>query len=165
MRKSVQLDAGVKVKPPAGDLGHRGGRAVMGERDRMQIGELARRTGVSTRSLRYYEQRGLLRAHRDTNGYRRYDAECVETVGRIRELLATGLGTDDIRVLLPCTQGGPALMPCALSWGAIERQMVQLDEEIAELERRRAALGTYAQIMRERGTQDEALAASALRSA
>ncbi|MFJ9466779.1 MerR family transcriptional regulator [Streptomyces caniferus] len=132
----------------------------------MRIGELARRTGVSTRALRYYEQRGLLRAQRDANGYRRYDdEEAVELVGRIRELLATGLNTDDIRALLPCAQGGPGLTPCALSSGIVERQMAQLDAEIADLTRRRAALGAYAQVMRERRAQDEALAIRALRSA
>lgn len=131
----------------------------------MRIGELARRTGVSTRVLRYYEQRGLLRAERDVNGYRRYDGEqSVETVGRIRELLAAGLNTDDIRELLPCAQGGPGLIPCALSTGIVARQMAQLNEEIAELLRRRAALGAYAQVMRERRAGDEALAVMALRS-
>ncbi|MGX1853874.1 MerR family transcriptional regulator [Streptomyces sp. NBC_01456] len=132
----------------------------------MRIGELARHTGVSTRALRYYEQRGLLRAQRDANGYRRYDdEEAVEIVGRIRELLATGLNTDDIRTLLPCAQGGPGLTPCALSCGIVERQMIQLDAEIADLSRRRAALGAYAQVMRERRAEDEALATRALRSA
>ncbi|MFI9047762.1 MerR family transcriptional regulator [Streptomyces sp. NPDC053427] len=140
-------------------------RMPSGERDRMRIGELARRAGVSTRSLRYYEQRGLLCADRDANGYRRYDAGSVDTVARIRELLAIGLATDDIREVLPCAQGGPGLIPCALSWGTLERQMAQLDAEIAELQRRRAAVGAYAQVMRERRSQDEALAARALRSA
>ncbi|MFH8678333.1 MerR family transcriptional regulator [Streptomyces lydicus] len=149
----MQLDIGVKVKP----AGKRG--------TRMRIGELARRTGVSTRVLRYYEQRGLLGAERDANGYRRYDGEdAVEVVGRIRELLATGLNTDDIRELLPCAQGGPGLTPCALSSGIVERKMAQLDHEMTELARRRAALGAYVQVMRERRTQDEALAALALRA-
>lgn len=131
----------------------------------MRIGELARRTGVSTRVLRYYEQRGLLRAERDANGYRRYDGEgAVATVGRIREMLATGLNTDDIRELLPCAQGGPALMPCAFSYQVVTRKMTQLDAEMAELARRRAALGVYVQAMGERQEQDEALARRALRS-
>ncbi|WP_241745929.1 MerR family transcriptional regulator [Streptomyces lydicus] len=134
--------------------------------ERMRIGELARRTGVSTRVLRYYEQRGLLRAQRDANGYRRYDEkESVERVGRIRELLALGLNTDDIRTVLPCAQGGPGLMPCAFSSGIVERQMSQLEAEIAELSRRRAALEAYAQVMQARRAEDEALAARALRSA
>ncbi|MEU8681492.1 MerR family transcriptional regulator [Streptomyces sp. NPDC048611] len=132
----------------------------------MRIGELARRTGVSTRVLRYYEQRGLLHARRDTNGYRRYDArESVERVGRIRELLAVGLNTDDIRALLPCAQGGPGLQACAFSSGVMNRQMAQLEAEIAELTRKRAALAAYAQVMQARRAEDEALAARALRSA
>ena len=43
--------------------------------------------------------------------------------------------------------------------------MIQLDSEIADLARRRAALGAYVQVMRERGAEDEALATRALRSA
>ncbi|MFB6440759.1 MerR family transcriptional regulator [Streptomyces sp. NPDC056411] len=132
----------------------------------MRIGELARRAGVSARVLRYYEQRGLLSSGRDANGYRRYEGEAaVERVRKIRELLATGLNTEDIRALLPCAQGGPGLVPCALSSGIVDRQMAQLDAEIAELMERRAALGVYAQVMRERGAQDRALAERALRSA
>ncbi|MFG2135574.1 MerR family transcriptional regulator [Streptomyces sp. NPDC048650] len=165
MGNRLLLDAGVKVKSAIRNGQYEGVRTAMGERDRMRIGELARRTGVSTRSLRYYEQRGLLHARRDANGYRRYDSDSVETVGRIRELLATGLGTDDIRDLLPCAQGGLGLVPCALSWGTIERKQAQLDAEIAELIRRRASLATFSQIMRERQERGEAPAAPALRSA
>ncbi|MCK7623006.1 MerR family transcriptional regulator [Streptomyces sp. RS10V-4] len=145
-------------------MGH-GSRTGARPADRMRIGELARRTGVSTRVLRYYEQRGLLCAGRDPNGYRTYDADAVDTVTRIRELLATGLNTDAIRALLPCAQGGPGLTPCAFSCGVVERQMARLDDEIAELRQRRAALAAYARTMRERRAQDEALAAMALRSA
>ncbi|MGW2405325.1 MerR family transcriptional regulator [Streptomyces sp. NPDC001739] len=132
----------------------------------MRIGELARRTGVSPRVLRYYEQQGLLSAERDANGYRRYRGEeAVEAVRRVRELLAAGLNTDEIRGLLPCAQGGPGLIPCALSTGIVERRMAQLDAEMAELAQRRAALSVYAQVMRKRREEDAALATMALRSA
>ncbi|MFK8848699.1 MerR family transcriptional regulator [Streptomyces sp. Ac-502] len=131
----------------------------------LRIGELAERTGVSARSLRYYEQQGLLRADRDANGYRRYGPDAPETVGRIRELLATGLGTDAVRELLPCAQGGPGLVFCDHSCGVVERQMARLDAEIAELARKREALAAYAHVMRQRRDQDRALADMALRSA
>ncbi|WP_372446396.1 MerR family transcriptional regulator [Streptomyces chrestomyceticus] len=137
----------------------------LGTGDGLRIGELAERTGASARSLRYYEQQGLLRADRDANGYRRYGPDAPETVGQIRELLATGLSTDAIRELLPCAQGGPGLVFCDRSCGVVERQMAQLDAEIAELARKREALATYAHVMRQRRDQDRALASMALRSA
>ena len=56
----------------------------------MRIGELAERTGVSTRLLRYYGEQGLLAASRDGNGYRCYDEDAVVRVRQIRRLLARG---------------------------------------------------------------------------
>ena len=60
----IGLDAGVKVY-----------------RRRMRIGELAARVGTSTRTLRYYESRGLLRARRAVNGYRDYDEDDLRFSG------------------------------------------------------------------------------------
>jgi DNA-binding transcriptional MerR regulator len=68
----------------------------------MRIGELARRTGATTRALRYYEQRGLLGVDRATNGYRDYGPDAVRRVRNIRRLLEAGLGCDDIRELDGC---------------------------------------------------------------
>lgn len=111
----------------------------------MLIGELARRTGVSTRLLRYYEEQGLLRSERDSNGYRRYAPEAVERVRRVRELLATGLNTDAIRTVLPCTHSaGPGVRDCAHFTDIVDGQLSKLDDDIAELQRRRAALTDYA---------------------
>lgn len=68
----------------------------------MRIGELARRTGASVRSLRHYESTGLIEAARRDNGYRDFDATAVERVRRIRGFLANGFTIDDIRPLSPC---------------------------------------------------------------
>ncbi|GGX09204.1 MerR family transcriptional regulator [Streptomyces noursei] len=68
----------------------------------MRIGELARITGVTTRALRYYEEQGLLRPERSTNGYRSYGESAVRVVANIRLLLAAGLTTDDLRLLDGC---------------------------------------------------------------
>jgi MerR family regulatory protein len=46
----------------------------------MLIGELAERAGTSTRTLRYYEQHGLVRARRSANGYRVYDEAELPTL-------------------------------------------------------------------------------------
>ncbi|MFJ9647563.1 MerR family transcriptional regulator [Streptomyces sp. NPDC004244] len=68
----------------------------------MRIGELSRRTGVSQRSLRYYEEQGLLTPTRLPNGYRDYDEHTVTTVRRIQVLLSAGLGTSAVAEILPC---------------------------------------------------------------
>lgn len=64
----------------------------MTEAARLRIGELARRTGVATELLRAWERRyGLLSPARTAAGYRLYSSGDVRQVGRMRELLATGL--------------------------------------------------------------------------
>jgi len=45
----------------------------------MRIGELATRTGVPTRMLRYYEEQGLITPRRLANGYREYDDFLADT--------------------------------------------------------------------------------------
>ncbi|MCG5214827.1 MerR family transcriptional regulator [Streptosporangium sp. KLBMP 9127] len=77
----------------------------------MRIGELAQRTGVSERSLRYYEQQGLLTAERTAGGHRDYRDGAVDRVIRIQELFAAGLSSSKIARLLPCMRdadGGPS---------------------------------------------------------
>ena len=80
----------------------------------MRIGEMVRRTGVSERLLRYYEEQGLLTPERLPSGYRVYVEQDVETVRRIRALLAAGLTTDTIAKVLPCVrEEGERLVPSA----------------------------------------------------
>lgn len=67
----------------------------------MRIGELARRTGVPTRMLRYYEEQDLLHPERADNGYRDYDESAVARVTQIRGLLDSGLTTEIIRRIVP----------------------------------------------------------------
>nr|WP_269326970.1 MerR family transcriptional regulator [Kineosporia mesophila] len=62
---------------------------------------MSEKTGVSARSLRYYEQQGLISAVRRPNGYRDYDDEAVTTVLMIRSLIDRGCPTELIRSLLP----------------------------------------------------------------
>ncbi|MER7846340.1 MerR family transcriptional regulator [Kitasatospora sp. NPDC096077] len=67
----------------------------------MRIGELARRTGVTPRALRYYEEQGLLTPERRPSGYREYGDRDVDTVHGIRTLLAAGLNSAVIAEILP----------------------------------------------------------------
>jgi DNA-binding transcriptional MerR regulator len=66
----------------------------------MRIGELARRTQVATRLIRYYEQQALLVADRQPNGYREYTEDQVERVHRISGLVQAGIPTRLVKVLL-----------------------------------------------------------------
>ncbi|GAA3664543.1 MerR family transcriptional regulator [Microbacterium marinilacus] len=72
----------------------------------MRIGELADRTGVSVRSLRYYEEQGLLSPERNSGGQRTYTEYAVERVAFFQDLFAAGLPSRRIAELLPCIDVG-----------------------------------------------------------
>jgi len=72
------------------------------------IGELSARTRVSARSLRYYEEQGLLAPDRTRAGHRRFDAEAVDRVLLIQRLFAAGLTSVEIAPLLPPLLGRTA---------------------------------------------------------
>lgn len=103
----------------------------------MLIGELAERTGTSTRSLRYYEEQGLLTSERAGNGYRRYPTDSVAVVVAIRRLLAAGLGTATIRDLLPCVHGdAPLIDHCPRTMAVLREALADMEDSISELSRR-----------------------------
>ncbi|WP_423800883.1 MerR family transcriptional regulator [Neobacillus sp. SAB-20_R2A] len=68
----------------------------------MKIGELSRLTGVSVRSLRYYEEQGILSPIRLANGYREYHDLAVEQVNTIKFYLNLGLTIEQISGFLNC---------------------------------------------------------------
>ena len=77
----------------------------------MRISEVSRRTGVSIRSLRYYEQKRLLCPRRLENGYRDMDEEAVQRVQTIQMYLGLGLTTEQIEEILACTGTSPHPLP------------------------------------------------------
>ncbi|MFG1901141.1 MerR family transcriptional regulator [Micromonospora carbonacea] len=105
----------------------------------MRIGELAARTGVSVRSLRYYEEQGLLTSLRSPRGHRRYDEGQVERIRLIQRLFSAGLSSRTIVDLLPCVESpSPDTSEAALERMGQERD--RLDQHIEELIRTRAVL-------------------------
>ncbi|WP_078962188.1 MerR family transcriptional regulator [Streptomyces hygroscopicus] len=68
----------------------------------MRIGELSARTGVSRRSLRYYEDQGLLVSTRSPSGQRHYDDDHVRRVALIQAFLAAGMSSGTIAEMVPC---------------------------------------------------------------
>ncbi|MFE7231060.1 MerR family transcriptional regulator [Streptomyces sp. NPDC002405] len=111
----------------------------------MRIGELARRTGVSERSLRYYEQEGLLSAERTPGGHREYADTAVDRVRRIQELYAAGLCSSKIAKLLPCmrdSDGGPSATADGHLVTELTAERARIDRMIEDLQRSRALLDT-----------------------
>ena len=73
----------------------------------MKIGDLAQRTGVSVRMLRFYEAQGLLSPARNAAGYRLYGEADVAQVAKIRLLQQAGLALKDITLLHDCLHDRP----------------------------------------------------------
>ena len=68
----------------------------------MKIGELAKRSGLATSTIRFYESKGLLNAvSRQTNGYREYPLEAVAVLSIIANAQQTGFTLDEIKQILP----------------------------------------------------------------
>ena len=78
----------------------------MREQDLVAIGELARRTGVATSALRYYERIGLLSPAARTGHRRHYDQSGAERVAVIRLCQEAGFTLAEIRRLLAARGGG-----------------------------------------------------------
>lgn len=123
----------------------------------MLIGELASRTGVPTRLLRYYEEQGLLCPERSANGYRHYPETLLERVTQIRGLLDAGVPTKIIREILPYLDdpetfhvfdASPELI------ASLREYHDQLDARVRCLARNRDALATYLTAVRPRSPTD-----------
>ncbi|UVI33011.1 MerR family transcriptional regulator [Paenibacillus spongiae] len=105
----------------------------------MKIGELSRKTGVSIRSLRYYEKQGLITPERLTNGYRDFNPITVSTVHTIKLYLNLGLSTEQIAGFLHCVLQNEEtfcseIMPVyRLKLAEIERQIDELNQLKANL--------------------------------
>jgi DNA-binding transcriptional MerR regulator len=94
----------------------------------LRAGEIARMTGVSPDTVRYYERRGLLpRVPRDANGYRKYPESAVRRVIVVRRALDAGFSIRELsQVLRERDAGG---VPC--------RQVLAIGRDrLGELERR-----------------------------
>ena len=67
----------------------------------MTIGEIARRAGVATSALRFYETEGLIHSERNESGHRRYHADVLRRVSFIRTAQLVGLSLGEIREAQP----------------------------------------------------------------
>lgn len=95
----------------------------------MKIGELARKTGVSIRSLRYYERQKLIAPMRSDNGYREYSPFAVEQVQAIRLYMNLGFTTEQIAGFLHCVLQNKEAF-CRDILPVYESKITELDEQI-----------------------------------
>ena len=77
----------------------------------MRIGELAELSNTPTRSLRYYEEQGLLAPRRLENGYRDYEPHLIDRAIQIRGLIDSGVPSRIIALILPCLDVNRGLLP------------------------------------------------------
>lgn len=99
----------------------------------MKIGELSARTGVSIRSLRYYEEQGLLAPARHQNGYREYSPLAEEQVRTIKFYLSLGLTTEQIAGFLQCVLINKEAF-CNEVLPIYEQKLEEIDEQIRLLQ-------------------------------
>lgn len=98
----------------------------------MRIGEAAAAVGMTTKTIRFYENRGLLpAAERAPNGYRHYASETIARLEFIRRSQLAGLSLAQIRDILLVRDTG--ITPCASVRDLLARQLRDLDRQLAEL--------------------------------
>lgn len=109
----------------------------------MRIGELAARTGVTSKALRHYERVGLLAPARAESGYRDYP---IAALGRVRFIVAgrrVGLSLAELREILDVRDRGDA--PCTRALAVIDQRLREVQERIASLSALQAELSAIAE--------------------
>ncbi len=108
-------------------------------RDMFQIGELSARTGVSSKTIRYYEEIGLLPPpKRADNDYRIYDDEDVERLAFIRRARSLEFPLEDIDEILAFRDREEP--PCSYVMDLMGRKIDEISIRIRDLERMRNEL-------------------------
>ena len=98
----------------------------------LRIGEVARRTGLPVKTIRYYCDEGLLQPRdRSAGGYRLFDEENLAELTIIRALRAMDMSIPELTRILEVRRSG--VCNCALLKGSIADKMTSIDQRIAEL--------------------------------
>ncbi|MFD7321651.1 heavy metal-responsive transcriptional regulator [Streptomyces sp. NPDC059875] len=105
----------------------------------MRIGELATKAGLSTKTIRFYEEAGLLPAPpRTAGGYRDYPEQAATRLSFVRDAQAAGLTLAEIRSVLALRDSGQA--PCAQVSTLIDQHLAAIEHRMTELREARDAL-------------------------
>jgi DNA-binding transcriptional MerR regulator len=107
----------------------------------MKIGELARRTGTTTKAIRYYEDIGLLpEPDRAPNGYRSYDDDALDRLTFVKDAQATGLTLDEIASIIGLRSQGESTCDHVIE--LLSRHLGAIDEQIRTLRMTRSQLAS-----------------------
>ena len=110
----------------------------------MQIGEVARKIGVATSAIRFYEESGLLpEPNRTPSGYREYDPSVIDRLTFIRAGQAVGLTLAELKGVLGIRDRGEA--PCRHVAQLIDLRITEIDQRIRDLRKLRKDLTALAE--------------------
>lgn len=105
----------------------------------MRIGVLAARAGLTARTIRFYEDAGLLPGPpRTPAGYRDYPAETAGRLAFVRDAQHAGLTLAEIRGVLAIRDAGEA--PCQHVADLIDQHLTQVEQRLSELIQARSVL-------------------------
>lgn len=105
----------------------------------MRIGDLAQASGLSTKTIRFYETRGLLPPPpRTSGGFRDFPPETTQRLRFIRDAQGAGLTLAEITGVLALRDSGQA--PCDQVATLITERLHQIEQRLADLRSTRAAL-------------------------
>src|SRR5438132_14195611 len=105
----------------------------------MQIGEVVTRSGLSDKTLRFYEDVGVLDPpERTPSGYRDYDTAVLDRLAFIRAAQAVGLTLGEIREVIAMRDRGE--VPCGHVLELLQQRSAEVEARIVELQRLRAEL-------------------------
>lgn len=107
----------------------------------MFIGELAKKTGLTVHTIRFYEEEGLLDARhvrRGENNYRYYSTEAIERLLLIKQAQTTGFTIAELKELAEAYDAGSLTIHQQVV--SLRRKVHTIDSKIAELERLRMSL-------------------------
>ena len=108
--------------------------------DLMKIGELAEASGVSVRSIRHYDQHGMLASSRSGNGYRAFQPVSVNQVKQIQRLIAAGFSLEEIRSFPECMLLIEGALACPETSEIQRKRLAILDKQIEMLNKQRSRL-------------------------
>lgn len=110
------------------------------EQKRLTIGEVARESGASTRSIRHYDDNNLLTSTRADNGYRMFPATAVAQVRQIQRMIATGFSLAEIRTFPDCMRLIEGAQACPETTAVQRKRLASIERQILDLEHRRERL-------------------------